>query len=264
MADASRPFSFGELLDGAFTLYRRNFAVLFGLALVPQLPLIVFWLIAPVVITGATTQALDAAGLLAMPYSLLAWMVSVGALVVAAAEAYEGGEPAIGASLKQGLRRVGPLLVATVVSYIAILFGLMLLLVPGLILLAMWFGTYPAIMLEGRGAFSALGRSRQLSRGARGRILGVLVVAWLITILPVIGLMIVAGISVGIGAVAGETVAGSGVWVLSITNAATSLVSAVTWPFLMAVTLLLYMDRVARTEAPDLEAAAASLQAELH
>lgn len=28
MARAPRAFSFGELLDGAFTLYRRNFAVL--------------------------------------------------------------------------------------------------------------------------------------------------------------------------------------------------------------------------------------------
>ena len=35
-----RPLSLGEMLDGAFTIYRRQFASLFLTALAPQLPMI--------------------------------------------------------------------------------------------------------------------------------------------------------------------------------------------------------------------------------
>lgn len=56
-------------------------------------------------------------------------------------------------------------ILASFVSSIGILLGLILLVIPGLVLIA-WWGLYsPAIMRENRGVFDSLGRSRELVRG---------------------------------------------------------------------------------------------------
>lgn len=258
MPHVMRPLSFGEILDNAFTLYRRNFSVLFALALVPQLPVVVFWLLAPLLV-GTDADAVNAATLLIMPYSIFAWLLMMGALTHATAQAYSGERPEFGAAVRRGLRRWLPLTVASLLAYLLTFIGFVFLIVPGLILLAMFFAIAPAVVLEDRGPTAAMARSRELSRGARMRILGALLVAWLITLLPAMAIWMAAGVSEAARVGAGGEI-GEGGWFISMINAASSVIGAVTWPFIIIVTVLLYFDRRARTEAPDLEQAAASLQ----
>jgi hypothetical protein len=59
--------------------------------------------------------------------------------------------------------------------------------------------------------------------------------------------------------VSGDAWLYSGVGFTALMQAASTALSAITWPFLACVSLLLYYDRRARTEAPDLESALASL-----
>jgi hypothetical protein len=194
------------------------------------------------------------------PVRAFATLLVYSALTYAVGMAYSGAAPAVGDSLGTGLRKWLPLAIATVLSYFAIMLGLILFIIPGLILLAMFFAVHPAVVLEGRGPISAMGRSRELSRGARMRILGIIVVAWIITLLPAIAMWTVAGVSAGMGALAGELVLGTGnLWLQGLLQAAGLIISAVTAPFLIIITVLLYYDRRARTEAPDLEAAADAL-----
>ena len=258
MMNVLRPLSFGEVLDTTFDLYRSNFAAMFGMTLVPQIPVIVFWLAAPLLV-GNDIESLQLASLLILPYSLLVFVLLMGSLTDAAGRAYSGERPTIGSSLGRGVRTLIPMAAGLFISGLFMFIGLMFLIVPGLILLAMWFCMAQAIVLEGRGPIDALGRSRQLSRGARLRILGALIVAWFITLLPAIALWTVAGVSPqGRDAMLGM---GDGAtWITGLMQACSTVLSAVTWPFLMIVTTLLYFDRRARTEAPDLEAAAAQLQ----
>jgi hypothetical protein len=258
LAVPMRALSFEQILDNAFSLYGRNFAPLFGMTLVPQLPIALFWLLLPVLMPGTTVESMTMMSLLLAPYSLFAAVLTFNALTYAGAEAREGRRPAIGESLKAGLRRWLPAALAAVLSYGAILLGFVLLIVPGLILLAMFFAIFPAVVLEDRGAVAAMGRSRALSKGARLRILGVMLVAWLITFVPTVAMAALAGASAGMSVLT-EPAAGGDVWVSAVMHAVSAIVSAVTWPFLMLVTLLQYFDRRARTEAPDLEAAAADL-----
>lgn len=263
MHDIMRPLGFGETLDGAFTLLRRNFATFFAIALLPQLPLILFWLIGPAVVgpMAEGSLALQAASVLLSPYSLFATLLLMGALTHAAALAYGGEQAGIGASLGRGLRRLLPLFVVSLISWIMIGFGLLLLIVPGLIVAAMYFAVYPVIMVENRGPLKALGRSRDLSRGARGRILGMMAVALLITYLPIVALGMAAGAGIGItAAVSAASFASTNLWLTGIMQAGSLVLSAITTPFLIIVFVLLYYDRRARTEAPDLEAAVAALQ----
>lgn len=263
MHETMRPLGFGDTLDGAFTLLRRHFSVFFAVALLPQIPLMLFWLIAPAALGDVSDGSvlLDAASVLLMPYTLLATVVIMGALTYAAGSLYRGERVGIGEALGHGVRRILPLIVVSIISWWMMVVGLLLLIVPGLIVIAMYFAVYPAVMLEGRGPLKSLGRSRDLSRGGRGRILGVLVVTLLITYLPVIALGMIAGVSLGVaGALTAATLQGTNLWLTGLMQAGSYVLSAITTPFLMIVVVLLYFDRRARTEAPDLESAVAELE----
>jgi hypothetical protein len=260
MATVLRSFTTGELLDGGFTIYRRNFLAFFAAALIPQVPIIVLWLVLPAFIgTGSAAQgAIQAASLLVLPYSLLAIALSAAALTYATARAYSGADVSAGDALRQGLSRVAAVFIALFSYLIAVITGVLFFVIPGLIFLAMFFAAVPVIMIERRGPFEALGRSRQLSRGGRTRVLGVLMLTWLITFLPALAFYVIAGVALGTQAVVtGDTaaLADSG-WFGALTQAVGVVVGALTTPFFVAVTTLLYIDRRARTEAPDLEAAA--------
>jgi hypothetical protein len=85
-----------------------------------------------------------------------------------------------------------PLIGASLLAAIGIGFGFLLLIAPGLYLLAVWAVTAPAVVIERRGVFDALGRSRQLVRGNGWPVLGVFLVAIAIGIVFGIGLVAAA------------------------------------------------------------------------
>jgi hypothetical protein len=259
-----RPFGFGELLDGSFTLYRRHFIAFFGTALIPQLPLVLLYLVVPsITIPSSGLVAPGAAELLILPYNLFAVVLVWAALTHGVWEAFSGAVPSIGRMLRAGLERWVVAAVASILAWCFVVLGFIAFIVPGLIVLAMFFAIYPAAVLERLGPVASLGRSRRLSKGARLKILGALVVALLITLLPVIGVSTVAGIGLGPLAIgAGPAGFGQSAWIFALFNVASEVVGALTAPFMIGVIVLLYCDRRARTEAPDLEAAAASLGTE--
>lgn len=260
MTNVHRPLTSGEILDHSFDLYRRNFAVLFGMTLLPQIPIVLFWLIAPAFVRFGGAGTMDVAALLITPYSGVVFLMLMGALAHATAQIYGGEQPTIGDSLKRGLRRWFTVAVIAFLVWFGIVFGLLFFVFPGLLLMSMWFGAVPAAVVENRGPIDSLGRSRRLSRGARMQILGVTLVAWLITFLPALALWAIAGVSPqGREALTGSGAADAA-WVTGLLQAGSTLVGALTWPFLMIVTTLLFFDRRARTEAPDLEEAFSRLQ----
>jgi hypothetical protein len=92
---------------------------------------------------------------------------------------------------------LGALIGNGILKAIAVVIGLILIIIPGLILITIWAVTGPAIVVERRGAIEAFGRSRELVRGEGWSVFAVLVV----TLLIVIGISIVIGI---IGAATGD------------------------------------------------------------
>lgn len=73
-----------------------------------------------------------------------------------------------------------PLIGAGILAGLAIGFGFLLLVVPGLILMTIWAVIAPAIVLEHCGVFEAFGRSRELVRGHGMQVFWVIVVVFLI------------------------------------------------------------------------------------
>ncbi len=257
-----RSFTFGELLDGAFTLYRHNFALFFGVALLPQVPVVLFWLVAPATL-GSLGTAIGS--ILLAPYSWFVTFLTLGALTHAVAAAFQARAPGIVDALMEGLRQWLFVTIAGILAGILVLAGFLFFIIPGFFFIALLFAVVPVVVIEGRGPLESFSRSARLSRGGRMRILGIMLVTWIITLLPMWAMWTLVALAGGglefFSPEAADPTAAS-MWQAGVLQALSPVVSAFTWPFWAGVTVLLYLDRRARTEAPDLEAAMDELQAE--
>lgn len=289
-----RPLSFGEILDSAFSLYRRHFATLVSAALIPLIP--------SMLLTGVfarsalTAGAADAYGAAMIPIALLgfvAGLVMWAALTRMVGEAWTGGEVSVGDGYRRGLRAFFPLLGSMILAYVIVLgvmFGVFLaggliaavlagigmaignqivtvvLMVP-VVLLALvafiaavstLFAVLPAIVIERKGPAEAIMRSVRLSLGAIPRVAGIVAITFLIILLPVFFVMAVTG---GFAAFTdpGSVPSAGSFWIQQVAN---SLMSALTTPFMTASLVILYFDRRVRTEAYDVQLAADELGAD--
>ena len=108
--------------------------------------------------------------------SSAAYAVAQGAFVPLVA-AQEAGRPAGFADAAQaGFGALLPLIVLGMVTGIGTMVGYLFLIVPGIILMLAWSVAAPALVAEKCGIMAALGRSRELTSGARVRIFALLIV----------------------------------------------------------------------------------------
>lgn len=121
----------------------------------------------------------------------IAQLVMVGAGV----EALEAQDDAAGV-LGTAIVLAVPAIVMSIVMGIAYVVGLMLLVIPGLVLLALWAVAMPVLVRERLGVFESLGRSAELSEGARWAIL-------LLVLLAIVASMVIAGVFEGIAEMVG-------------------------------------------------------------
>lgn len=105
-----------------------------------------------------------------------------GALVHIVRNIHEGQRPErVGSLLKAARARIGSLLLASIVYGLGVGFGLLLLIVPGLLAAARWCLMAPLIMLEGLSSGDARERSSAIVRGNTGTVLAALIVSFLLT-----------------------------------------------------------------------------------
>jgi hypothetical protein len=120
--------------------------------------------------------------LVSLILTLLGSLLVQGALVEVVRDLHEGRPPARATTYYERTRgRLGTLLGATLLLSIGVGIGFLLLVVPGLILLARWSLVVPLVVIEGRGVRSALSRSAELVRGQTGRVLVIVLVATLVS-----------------------------------------------------------------------------------
>jgi hypothetical protein len=281
-----RPLSFGEILDGAFTLYRRNFRLFVGTSL-----LLMVGLAIGATVVGSTGTAV--ASIMPAPLSYVVMLlvaVAITAMVTMlwstltwqAAQSYVGKPvslpDAVSAAGGAAMTLVGAAaiaFVAFVVLMIALYLGTLLFIgilsvmgssaltvlggvVAGLgfiaavfMVAALFFGVLPAVMVEGKGPVEAVSRSFALAQGDLPRIAGILFVTLLIVLLPS---MAIAGVTGGFQEMANPQATmeqGSGAGFVE--QLLTWLAAALTTPFLPAVFVTLYYDRRVRTEALDVQ-----------
>jgi hypothetical protein len=125
--------------------------------------------------------------ILAIVGSVIVWIilnvVTEATVLYGSFQAMRNRPVEIGESFKKGLARLVPIIGLSICLGLAVGLGAILLLVPGLILLSMFFVSLPACVVEGLGPFQSMGRSSALTKGHRWKIFGI----WIL-------LMIVAGV----------------------------------------------------------------------
>jgi hypothetical protein len=175
----------------ATSILSRNFLTFFVVTAVAALPNVLISQSVAKQGADASTGWLVFGGLLAIALSMLSQAV----VLYGAFQDMRGRPVNLVESLRVGFGRLLAILgLAICVSFGAGI-GFVLLIVPGFILMTMWFVATPACVVEQLGPFASMGRSRALTKGHRWKIFGMLLLV-----------LVAAGVvSAVIGAVLGLT-----------------------------------------------------------
>jgi hypothetical protein len=164
---AESDFRVGHVLRRAVSMLLRRFLTFF------IVPVVTFW---PLVLLGALTTTItesdSAQTVIMLGLGLVCLMVLSAVILHAAFQDMRNRPVNLVGSLKVGLRRFLPLILLGYVAAFLIMFGFVLLIVPGLILYTMWFVAVGACVVERLGPWKSLRRSEELTRGHRWKIFG--------------------------------------------------------------------------------------------
>jgi hypothetical protein len=282
-----RPRSVGEILDGAFRLYRQDLGLYVFTAIVASLPLALV-----VVLSlggGGSAPAAVAAGLL-MLVGVVAMVVVWAALVYMMNERLQGREPGLGVAVRNALGIGHRVVWAGIVSYVALMGAMIVImmgsffvgggldavagdvvgviagaLVAAVLMLVLGFRVFagvtlflPGIVIERLSGYGAVRRGLALTKKGAGRVTVVLVVAWILILIPMIAVYVLTGTAtLLLSPQAGAGTLGMGQ--LAVQQFLVMLINGFTTPFMVACILLLYYDQRVRFEAFDLEAEASAL-----
>lgn len=238
-APAAGEFRVGQVFSRAWTVLSGNVTKFLPLTAILALPeLFNLFTGKSATITGASGTAtpnappdLSAGALLAIGGTAIAFLivwiilnvVTEATVLYGSFQAMRNRPVEIGESFKKGLARLGPIIGLSICAGLSIGLSAMFFLVPGLILLSMWFVALPACVVEGLGPFGSMGRSAELTKGHRWQIFGIWLVLWLVQV--IVGAVLIAILTVGNDVIA---IIGQAAWSTFI-GAYQSIVVAVTY-----------------------------------
>lgn len=185
----------GRILGDAFSLVGRNFIPMMIVGIIPagvgvamnlalygavsQNPILAFTdpgqYLKSVGVVGPFVQFLTAF------LGVLLWGFGTASMIEAAYSAANGRQVSVGRAISTGIRNIGGVCICMVISGIAIYIGLVLLILPGLYLCALWFVIIPAVVVEKSG-FGAFERSKLLTREYRWQLVGLIFLYGLVLI----------------------------------------------------------------------------------
>jgi uncharacterized membrane protein len=230
----------GELLDGAFVMFRRHFTTLVGIAVVCYLPFQAMRLYATV--SGGWTGHL-----LLLCVALL--LSAVGGLIGAAAtlkvisDGYLNRDCSVGDALRFSLSKIGGLMVAGFARFILIALGFVLLIIPGIIIACGYSVVNQIVVLEDPASpLDSLGRSWKLTKDFKGRAFALAFILGIVAAMP----SIAAGFMIALLHLS----SGSANILLAVLGAVTGLILA---PLIPCGMTLFYYDLRIRKEAFDLQ-----------
>jgi hypothetical protein len=164
-----KPMSFGEVLDGAFKVFRSNLGLFLTIEALFSLPtnLVSRWLqqAQGTMGRGSLAPGYGPAMLLIFALAFVTW----GAMTAAAVQTVTGESTSLGKALSRYFRVFWPILGASIIFIIAGTLWTMLLIIPGIVYYLRRALYYPVLMVEGGTAGNALRRSKALVKGKNGK-----------------------------------------------------------------------------------------------
>src|SRR5712692_8196376 len=171
-------FRVGRVLNRTASVFSRNFLTFFIVTAVASLPLLLFK--SPTE-TGSVSGQAIALFFVGLFLAVILYTLSQAIVLYGAFQDMRGRPVNLGESLQVGLNRFFAIVGLAIVMGILAMLGFMLLIVPGLILLTMWFVATPVCVVERLGPNASLRRSSQLTKGHRWKIFGLMLVLLIIS-----------------------------------------------------------------------------------
>jgi hypothetical protein len=197
-------FRVGQVLNRSFALLSRNFLTFFVVTTVAALPNVLINQGTGRNLSGATAGWL----VVGLIITIILQMVSQAVVLYGAFQDMRGRPVSLGEALGVAFGRLLPIIGVAFCMGIGVFLASLLLLVPGLILMTMWYVATPVCVVEQKGPLASMGRSSELTKGHRWKIFGMI-------LLVVFGGGIVSAIILGVLSVTGSSVLvilGSLIW----------------------------------------------------
>lgn len=197
---AEGEFRIGRVFSRTVTLLSRNFPIYFAVAALAALP--------GVLLEHSGAQKGGAGPLLGFILMVVLGPLSQAIMLHGAFQDMRGGPVSLSESVRAGFGRWLPLIGLSLCMGLAVAMGFLLLIVPGLILMTMWYLATPACMVERLGVSASFARSSALTKGHRWQVFGMIL---LITI-PAAVMAVVIKAALGLTGSTGLVISGSLVW----------------------------------------------------
>lgn len=244
-----RPRSATEIIDAAFQILKQQYGTFVVLAALAYLPYIVFMLAVGASTSGASPDEMSVAalgaGMLALPIALIWFPIAETAVLVGASDALLGRPVDAGAALRLVFSRFLGVLGAAILKGMLVFIGMIFLVVPGVIVWLGLFATPAVVVFEHMGATASLSRSWNLAQGMKGKVLGVMLLAYLVVIVVQLAVEMIAQV-VGLNQI--------------LASVASSVLVIFIYPLIGICTALLYYDARIRKEGFDLQVLASELE----
>jgi hypothetical protein len=182
MVTVLRPLSTSELLDRTFHLYRNNFLVFVGITAIPQLVVLALHLGTVTMVLERQAVAVGSTAIVAGLASYVAIEISHAATIMAVSNLHLDRPAGIGSSYSLAKYSMLRVIGISIGVGIATGIGFMLLIIPGIYLALAWSLSIPATVIEGGGLKASTNRSKELTKGTRGRIFVVVMLMVVLTI----------------------------------------------------------------------------------
>ncbi len=258
-----RPLGVGEILDAAFTIYRNHFKTLWLCVLVVVVPLAI---IDTLITASVTENAFDpteeptatsdgaaiGGGLARIILGFILALLSAAACTRAVGAAYLGNRVTWQESLGYALRKLFPLIVLSILTGVAVIFGLVLVIVGAVFIGVRLSVGSPALLIDDIGPVAAFRRSWNLVGGRWWATFAVLLLSTLLVLFIslVINLLLVGPL---LATDPNELVGAT------LTTIGTIVSNVFTVPLQAAVVAILYFDLRVRKEGLDIQLLAESV-----
>ena len=247
----------GVLLDRAFRLYAQNFSLLLGITAAAYVPLYAIMILVGSSVTSDVgfrenrMMAIVTQVVFFILWSTLAFPIATAAGTYAISERYLGNNVTTGKALGRALRRFWTLSLAQISATMRVFFGILLLVVPGILWSLSYALIVPVVLVEGHRAAPSLRRSWDLVKGYRKKLFGIFLIVYVLQWL----------LSFGVGSLTEAIFAWDSNTANIMESAVSNLLSICATPFGIVADILLYYDLRIRKEGFDLEMLSRALSA---
>jgi len=206
--DTAEDFRIGRVVSRLFNVLFANWTIFLSLTAFLTIPTLLFTAYTALnpASTGMGANGFLPGGVLRFfEHSALALLIyfvfgyTLQAALTQGTVLYLNGErPSFGGCLATGVKAFVPIVIIGSLSFLGMMLGAMLLIIPGLILLLMWCVVIPVRIVEQTRIGESFGRSRALTKGHRGKIFLLMLMFFLLAVVlglvtrPVMGLSIIA------------------------------------------------------------------------